>query len=245
MLRDSVALFERDGGMLWKHYDIDRNYNESRRGRQLVLMFIATVGNYDYALNWIFHQDGALEFRADLTGIMLTKGVAESRLFQRTSRHAEPRRARTTSTSSISASTSTSTASRTASSNRTAARSGTQPVGQRIRDGVDKLASEKAAQRELSWPRSASGRSINPAAKNALGSAGYLLIPGDNSLPFVTKTAPVRKRAAFLGVSLLGDKVPRCGNARVGLLPEQSTGGDGLEKWTADDEALDKTDVVV
>jgi primary-amine oxidase len=30
-----------------------------------------------------------------------------------------------------------------------------------------------------------------------------------------------------------------------GYYPNQSTGGDGLERWTADDEPLDKSDVVV
>ena len=48
---------------------------ESRRARQLVLSWIATVGNYDYGFNWIFHQDGTLEMDVVLTGIMQTKGV--------------------------------------------------------------------------------------------------------------------------------------------------------------------------
>lgn len=30
-----------------------------------------------------------------------------------------------------------------------------------------------------------------------------------------------------------------------GYYPNQSTGGDGLEKWTADDQALDNADVVI
>src|SRR6185503_20564669 len=49
--------------------------NESRRARDLVVFFIATIGNYDYAINWIFHQDGTLELDAALTGIMLPKGA--------------------------------------------------------------------------------------------------------------------------------------------------------------------------
>ena len=58
----------------------------SRAARaQLVIFFIATIGNYDYAINWIFHQDGVLELDAALTGIMLPKGVRG-----RESRHASP-----------------------------------------------------------------------------------------------------------------------------------------------------------
>ena len=71
----AVALYERDGGLLWKHFDRDNNHNASRRSRELVLSWIATVGNYDYGFNWVFHQDGTLEMQVLLTGIMETKGV--------------------------------------------------------------------------------------------------------------------------------------------------------------------------
>ena len=67
----AVALYERDGGIAWKHDD------ETRRARELVLGFVSTVGNYDYGFDWIFHQDGALEMRVALTGIMAAKAVAD------------------------------------------------------------------------------------------------------------------------------------------------------------------------
>jgi primary-amine oxidase len=77
-----VALYERDGGVLWKHYESGTNKNESRRSRELVIMLIATVGNYDYGFSWIFRQDGSMDLVANLTGITLAKGVvAPSRLF--------------------------------------------------------------------------------------------------------------------------------------------------------------------
>jgi len=246
-LRDSVALFERDGGMLWKHYDIDRDYNESRRARQLVLMFIATVGNYDYALNWIFHQDGTLEFRADLTGIMLTKGVSETHDLH--SAHAvapnlvAPHHQHffnfrlDVDVDGV--------ANSIFESNSRALEDGN-PLGNAFVMESTKLASEKAAQRELALASQRKWKVVNPATKNALGgSTGYLLIPGDNSLPFVTKTSPVRKRAAFLGSHFWATRFRDTEMHASGYYPNQSTGGDGLEKWTADDEALDKTDVVV
>ena len=90
--------------------------NESRRARQLVIFFITTIGNYDYAINWIFHQDGTLEVDAALTGIMLPKGVKETTA-QGHDRRSRPAISspptswrRITSTSSISVSTSTWTA---------------------------------------------------------------------------------------------------------------------------------------
>ena len=67
----AVALYERDGGIAWKHDD------ETRRARDLVLGFVSTVGNYDYGFDWIFHQDGTLEVRVALTGVMAAKAVAD------------------------------------------------------------------------------------------------------------------------------------------------------------------------
>ena len=87
--------------------------NESRRARQLVIFFIATIGNYDYAINWIFHQDGVLEVDAALTGIMLPKGVSETKAGAQPSGISSlpTSSRRITSTSSTSASTSTLTGS--------------------------------------------------------------------------------------------------------------------------------------
>src|SRR5260221_463258 len=79
VLPKAVGIYERDGGMLWKHYESYSKTNESRRARELVVFFIATIGNYDYAISWIFHQDGVLELDGALTGIMLPKGVSDTK----------------------------------------------------------------------------------------------------------------------------------------------------------------------
>jgi primary-amine oxidase len=71
----AVAFYERDGGLLWKHYDAKQKRNESRRARQLVLAWIATVGNYEYGFNWVFHQDGTLEMEVILGGFIQTKAL--------------------------------------------------------------------------------------------------------------------------------------------------------------------------
>ncbi|HEX6096105.1 MAG TPA: primary-amine oxidase [Thermoanaerobaculia bacterium] len=246
-LRDSVAVFERDGGMLWKHYDIDRDYNESRRARQLVVMFIATVGNYDYALNWIFHQDGTLEFRADLTGIMLTKGVADAH----DSHSAHPVAANLVAPHhqhffNFRLDLDVDGVGNSILESNSRAMEDNNPLGNAFVMDSTKLASEKAARRDLSLATQRKWKVVNPAAKNALGgSTGYLLIPGDNSLPFVTSKAPVRKRAAFLDHHFWATRFRDAEMHASGYYPNQSSGGDGLEKWTADDEGLDKADVVV
>jgi primary-amine oxidase len=46
------------------------------RGRRLVISFIITAGNYEYAIYWYFYQDGTIEFEVKLTGIVLTSALA-------------------------------------------------------------------------------------------------------------------------------------------------------------------------
>jgi primary-amine oxidase len=72
--KDAVSIYERDGGLLWKHFDMYNGGNFSRRARELVIGFVTTISNYDYGLNWVFRQDGTIELETQLTGIMLTKG---------------------------------------------------------------------------------------------------------------------------------------------------------------------------
>jgi primary-amine oxidase len=239
-LRDAVAIFERDGGLLWKHYDIDRDYNESRRGRQLVVMFIATVGNYDYALNWIFHQDGTLEFRADLTGIMLTKGVADDAHDLHSAHAVAPNLVAPHHQHFFNFRLDfdvDGVANSVYESNSRSLEDGN-PLGNAFVMESTKLASEKTAQRDLSLAAQRKWKVVN-------GKSGYLLIAGDNSLPFVTANAPVRKRAAFLNHHFWATRFRDAEMHASGYYPNQSTGGDGLEQWTADDESVDKQDVVV
>jgi primary-amine oxidase len=255
-LRNSAALFERDGGMLWKHYDIDRDYNESRRGRQLVLMFVATVGNYDYALNWIFHQDGTLEFRADLTGIMLTKGVTQA--LPSHDSHAAAGHAHYVAPYLVAPHHQhffnfrldfdvDGTANSIVESNSRSLDAG---EGNALGNGfvmeATPLRSEKGAQRDLNLASQRKWKVVNPGAKNGLGEpTAYILAPGESSLPYLRPDAPARQRAGFLNHQLWVTRFREGEMHAAGYYPNQSKGGDGLEAWTADDEPLDATDVVV
>ena len=48
----AIGVFERDGGLLWKHSA--RGRPEARRGRELVVYSSSTLGNYVYGFEWSF-----------------------------------------------------------------------------------------------------------------------------------------------------------------------------------------------
>jgi len=73
-----VGAFERDTGMLYKHTDLISGEVNGRRGRQMVLTLMSSIGNYDYAFDYIFNMDGVIEVKARLTGFTLPRGVKEA-----------------------------------------------------------------------------------------------------------------------------------------------------------------------
>ncbi len=64
ILSDSaIAVFEEDGGVLWRHE------NHSRRATDLAIKYYITAGNYDYGFKWIFKEDGVIKVDTELNGI--------------------------------------------------------------------------------------------------------------------------------------------------------------------------------
>lgn len=69
---NAVCLHEEDDGILWKHMWWRTGQVDMRRGRKLVVSFIATVANYDYGFYVIFRQDGTISTEVKMTGIVST-----------------------------------------------------------------------------------------------------------------------------------------------------------------------------
>ncbi len=72
---DRIYLYERDSGPLVFHKQWTDGSRVYARGRELVIGFVATVGNYDYFFSWVFKQDGSFEMDVDLEGMLLNKTV--------------------------------------------------------------------------------------------------------------------------------------------------------------------------
>jgi primary-amine oxidase len=77
VIANAICLHEEDAGVLWKHTDFRTEETDVRRGRRLVISFIATVGNYEYGFYWHLYLDGTIELDVKLTGIINTAGLMQ------------------------------------------------------------------------------------------------------------------------------------------------------------------------
>jgi primary-amine oxidase len=256
----AVALYERDGGLLWKHFEYYSGTNDSRRARELVLFSIVTVGNYDYGLNWIFRQDGSLELQAVLTGIMLTRGVQAATVSTNGTDHGTEHEGRSwhlvapnvaavhhqhffnmrldfdvdegpNSVKEI---------------NVTAVPAG--PDNPDLNAFVMEdtpLRTEGEAQRDLNLATARRWLIVNPDARNALGQpAGYLLAPGDNSVPYLQPDSAIRQRAGFVDHHFWATRYDPAELYAAGMYPNQAGPGGGLPTWTKANRSLDRQDIV-
>jgi len=256
-----VALYERDGGLLWKHFELDTVHkttsNESRRARQLVLGIIATVGNYDYGFNWIFHQDGTLEMEALLTGIMQTKGIPPAGAAAQGHGNSDHGHVVAEQLAAVhhqhffnfrlDLDVDGGAGNSVVEMNTEAL-----PAGPSnpylgafvVREVV--LHTEQEAQRQLNLASSRMWKVINPSIKNALGQpVGYMLVPGENAMPYAAPTSPMRQRAGFLNAHLWVTPYDPTQMNAAGYYINQSKGGEGLSKWTSANRAIENQDVVL
>ncbi len=108
------------------------------------------------------------------------------------------------------------------------------------------LRSEREARRQLNLVSGRKWKVVNPLAKNALGHpVGYLLLPGENTVPYASANSSVRKRAGFLDAHLWATRYDPTQMHAAGDYPTMSPGGDGLPRWSAADRPLVSQDVVL
>ena len=82
VIENAICMHEEDTGILWKHTDFRTGVVDTRRGRRLVISFIATVGNYEYMYYWYLYLDGTITLEVKATGIINTAGIPEPQAAQ-------------------------------------------------------------------------------------------------------------------------------------------------------------------
>ena len=245
----AICMHEEDYGILWKHTDRRLpDAPEVRRSRRLVISSVSTVENYEYGFFWYLYQDGNIQLEVKLTGILSLGATRPGekppfgtmlapQLYAPNHQHFFNVRldfdldgiANTVQRVDVVP----------------------DPIGDNnpyenaFRAKATDLTSEKRARGHLNLETARTWKIINPHVKNAAGDpVGYRFLPGDNSFPFASQNAWWRKRAGFVNNHVWVTPFDASEKYAAGDYPNQSSGGDGLVKWTEADRPLAETDIV-
>lgn len=75
LVPNTICLHEQDAGILYKHVNYRTGSKVVARRREFVVQFIATVANYEYAVQFIFDQVGEIKISVRATGILSTMPI--------------------------------------------------------------------------------------------------------------------------------------------------------------------------
>ena len=243
----AIAVYERDGGILWRHANL------SRRARQLVVSAQTTIDNYDYQFNWILNQDGVIEGEVVLSGVMNVSGASRMRDTAHVEGHEwfghlvapginAPNHQHFFSYRldlDVDGSANTVYTMET----RAPARN---PKGEFFAMTERPLSSEREAMADVSFASARSWRVVNTHETNALGQfTGYTLVPGAVAPAFpLAESAPVRT-AGFITHQLWVTPYSPDELYAAGEFQNLGRDGEGLPAWTRANRSIANADVVL
>ncbi|MEM1248809.1 MAG: tyramine oxidase [Acidobacteriota bacterium] len=257
VLDNAICIFERaTGEPTWRHKDSTPTV-DSRADVQLIARTIATVGNYDYAFDWVFDAKGRVTFRAGATGLDAVKGVPSQDLSSETIAAdtaygplIAPGRAGINHDHFFSLRLDMDvdgTANRLV-RDRLVAES-QHPSGPRRsiwRTHREVAQTETEAQYRFSYETPALFRVESTGKKNSLGYAtSYALVPGGNALPLVDESDPALQRALFATKHLWVTPYAKNERYAAGEQPNQSEPGEGLPAWVEAGRSINGEDLVL
>lgn len=254
--KNNVAIYEKDAGILWKHQDFDSQTDQTRPARNLYLTYVATVGNYDYALSWVLGQDGSIAAEAQLTGIMLAQGVKtppgglEPRGDERFGRvvgkqivcpnHQHFFNFR------LDLDVDGPSNSVVEINNQALPPGPDNPDRNAFSRQITYLKTEREAGRDLNMHACRSWMVVNRGTRNEWGQpTGYQLMAQENSVPYLHPDNLIYRRAGFLKHHLWATRFDPAQMHAAGFYPNQSTVSTGLPGWQNDNQSLDNQDVVL
>ena len=225
---------------------------EGRADVELVVRSIAQLGNYDYMVDWVFNQSGAIRVDVALTGIDAPKGVRSTiaRLADRRRGHeirragrAQPRRAQPQPPLQL------------------PPRPRHRRAQQQLRAGRAQDQGERAGPAQeragrsttSAWTASATGKLdedealwkvVNPNRTNARGyNTGYLVESHSHADPLLKKAD--FKRAGFIEHTLWITRFNADQRFASGDTPNQNPGEPGLPDYQPNNQSIVNTDIVL
>jgi primary-amine oxidase len=253
---NAIAIYERDAGMLWKHVDFFTGKNQSRRARQLVVFAVATVGNYEYGFEWVFHQDGVVDMNVVLTGIIQARGASTnaangkpdgaSRYGEMVAPGIEGVNHQHFFSMRLDMDVDGERNSVFEWNDEAAPAGASNPHGNAWSVSKTLLQNEEAAQRHMNMDTNRRWQVANESKKNAVGQpVSYVLMPMHNVMPYLAPETYVRKRAGLLNSHLWVTRFDPDELYAAGEHVNQSKGGDGLPSFMRDNQRVANEDVVV
>ncbi len=248
-ITNAICIHEEDDGILWKHTDFRTEKVEVRRSRRLVVSFIATVGNYEYAFYWYFYQDGSLEHDIRLTGIMTTGALAPGertdygQLLNKDGLYAPIHQHFFNYRLDFAVDGFANTVYEV---NTEAPPDDENPYGNAFRTVETPLVTEKQARRKLSPETDRHWKIVNQSRLNAVGEpVAYRLNPGSSTQPHWQPHASVAPRGSFIDHDIWVSPWAHDERYGAGSYPYQNPNGDGLPAWTDQDRPIEDRDIVL
>jgi primary-amine oxidase len=249
-IKNAICMHEEDYGILWKHTDRRLpDKPEVRRSRRLVISSISTVENYEYGFFWYLYQDGTIQLEVKLTGILSLGAfppgekpkygtLVAPQVYAPNHQHFFNFRLDFDLDGAANSVYQVDVVPDEPGENN--------PFNNAFYARPTLLKTEKQARAHLSLESARTWKIVNPAVKNPVGDAvGYRFLPGDNAVPFAASDAWWRKRAGFVNYHVWVTPNKEDERFAAGDHPNQSSGGDGLIRWTEQDRPIENTDVVV
>jgi primary-amine oxidase len=249
VIENAICMHEEDVGISWKHTDFRTGEVEVRRSRRLVISTIATVGNYEYGFFWYLYTDGTIEFEVKLTGVLTTGALAEGvkpefgklvapGLYGPNHQHFFNVRMDMTVDGPNNSVYEVNSIPEPAGP--------TNPHLNAWRAVSTLLGSESLAVRDVKQETARFWTVVNPSSVNELGEpAGYKIMPGSTAPAMFQEGSWICDRARFVQHTLWVTAYEPKELYASGDYPYQSPVADGLPVYTAGDDSLVNTDVVV
>ena len=257
-LANRVCIFERPtGDGTWRHYDLFTEALDGRPNVELIIRFVATVGNYDYILDWVFDNKGQLTYRLGASGLDAVKGVAANSLSDKSAAAdtkygplIAPGLAGINHDHFFSVRLDVDIDGTNNRFVRDKLVVNSQPGGSKRTSiwGVERdvAKNDTAAKYRLSYDNPALWRVENSNEKNYLGySTSFALKPAGNARPLVDEGDPPLARAQFVNYHLWVTPYAADEQWAGGRYSNQSLPGQGLPAWTNRERDIEDTDIVL
>ena len=242
VIQNAICMHEEDSGVLWKHVDFRTGRADVRRGRKLIVSFIATVGNYEYMFYWSLHLDGTIAFEVKATGIINTAGIDPPEaadygtevapgVIGQVHQHLFCARLETAIDGADNAVVELDTKLEKA--------GGANHAGNAFRVHETVLETEKSAKRNANAATNRYWKIVNRKRKNRFGlPAGYRLMPSSTITAFGGPNSQLGKRAGFTRHHLWVTPTTEGERWPAGDYVNQSAAGEGLPAWTKADRSV-------